>query len=420
MTRSSPVGQSRPDGAVLGEAAAGFDLFNLPAGYIEDPWPWFRALRDHDPVHRNSDGTVLLTRYDDVRAVWRDPTASVDKSEMFLRRFGEGPLYEHHTTGMLFRDPPDHDRLRALVSPIFSAAAMQRMSGLVADLVDTLLDRARQAGEFDVVADFAARIPIQVITRLVGLPPADGELLRSLGQRVLFPLNPDVTAERIRSGHAAVAEFTAYLAGHLRRVRTQGVHGEPANVLEALVASEAASGKVSEAEIVHTCLLMLNGGHETTTNLISLGTLALMEHPAAAAELAGRHDELARTGVEEITRYVTPLQLQGRRTTRPVELPSGQTLPAGTEVVLCQASANRDERRFAGPDGLDLRRKPNPHVSFGLGVHTCIGRPLARLETLVAFPRIAQLAQRLEMTDRPVFASNVRFRGLVSMPVRVN
>jgi cytochrome P450 len=396
--------------------AESFDLFNLPGDYFDAPERWLRLLRDHDPMHRNSDGTVLLTRYHDVRTVWRDRSTSVDKSEMFRAKFGEGPLLEHHTTGMLFRDPPDHDRLRVLVNSFFEPASLERLRPFITELVDRLLDDVAGAGAFDFVTDFAEKIPVSLITRILGVPPEDGRFLRPIGLRVLFPLNPRVSREAIDDGHAAVAEFKAYILEHIRRLQRRGVDGEPANVLEALVAGQAAGREVSVDEIVHMCLLMFNGGQETTTNLMSGAALALLDHPDQYAVLPRLEGPELRVAGEEILRYVTPLQLQGRRTTTEIDLPSGPLTP-GTEVILCQASANRDERAFPDPDRLDLGRRPNAHVAFGMGIHACVGNQLVRLQSSIVLPQVARRLPTLHRSGPVEFNPNARFRGLRRFPV---
>jgi cytochrome P450 len=400
------------------DVARSFDLFDLPEGYYESPYPWFRLLRDHDPVHRNSDGSVLLTRHNDVRTVWRDTSNIVDKRDQFARRFGDGALFEHHTTGMLFRDPPDHDRLRAIVNPFFSQTSIMRLRTFVEQLVDELLAEAAERRELDFVHDVAFRIPIAVICRILGLPREDGDRVHELGTRILYPLNPNVPQTAIEAGDRATEAFLAYLRGHVDRARwAPSTDGEPGDIIGALVAAERAGEEISEAEILHMCILMLNGGHETTTNLLAVSVHSLLDEPAQLEELRRHGDEIAATAVEECIRYVSPLQLQGRRTTRPVTLPSGAELPAATEVILCQASANRDERAFEDPDRLDLGRKPNAHVAFGAGIHVCIGRPLARLEAAIALPRLAQKFARIERTAEPEFNRNARFRGLATLPV---
>jgi cytochrome P450 len=397
-------------------AAARFDLFDLPAEYYDSPSPWFRLLRDHDPMHRNSDGTVLLTRYGDVREVWRDPSASVDKTDVFREKFGEGPLFEHHTTAMVFRDPPDHSRLRALANPFFAPASVNQFRPFVEALVERLLDEAAERGEFDFVADFAAQVPVAVITRILGVPPEDGEYIRGLGQRVLFPLNPAVSPESIADGHAAVAEFVAYLRDHIDGPSASPA--EPPTLIEALRAARQEDDELSEREVLHMCLLMLNGGHETTTNLIAVGTLALLDQRDQYKTLGGADSAMVSSAVEECFRFVSPLQLQNRRITKDLEIPSGR-LRRSTDVILCQASANRDERAFEQPDRLDLSRRPNAHLAFGLGMHVCIGRPLARLEAAIVFERLARRFPGLELAGEPVFKPTARFRALRTMPVRV-
>jgi len=399
-------------------AARRFDLFDVPADYIDDPYPWLRLLRDNDPIHPNADGSVLLTRYQDVRALWREPTTSVDKASLFHDRFGEGPLLTQHTTGMLFRDPPDHDRLREIVSPFFTRASIEAFRTFLEARVDQLIDEAAERGRFDMVTDFAEHIPASMITRILGVPPQDAPLLRRLGLQVLFPLNPRVQQAAIDAGHAAAGEFADYITERLSEVRRRGVDGPPGSVLEAVVAAEADGAVISSDEGVHMCLLVFNGGHETTTNLIAVGTYGLLRQRDEFARLAGLDDSTINVAVEEIIRYVSPLQLQGRRTTRDMDLPSGH-LPAGTEAVLCQASANRDERAFDEPDRLNLNRKPNAHVAFGLGVHSCLGNQLARLEARVVLPRLARRLPHLELDGTPTFNPNVRFRGLQSLPVRI-
>jgi cytochrome P450 len=416
MTMPTPMPTEE---AELAELARSFNLFDVPADYLDAPEPWMRLLREHDPMHDNADGTVLLTRYHDVRRVWRDRSASVDKTEMFRAKFGQGPLLHHHTTSMLFRDPPDHDRLRALVMPLFTPRSVARFSSFIEDLVARLLDEAAELGELDIVTDFARKVPVSLITRILGVPPEDGEMLRPLGLRVLFPLNPSVSREAIDAGNQAVVAFTEYMAERVRECRRRGIEGEPSSLVETLVAAEAAGDQVSEDEMLHICLLLFNGGHETTTNMLSLGTLALLEHPDQYALVAALSEDELPAAVDEILRYVTPLQLQGRRTTKELDLPTGPLAP-GTEVVLCQASANRDDRAFSDPDRLDLRRVPeNPQVAFGMGVHACVGNQLARLEGSIIFTRLAQRFPELEMAGRPVFNENVRFRGLQTLPVRV-
>lgn len=402
----------------VGEAVNGFDLFNLPDAYYRDPVPFYKALRDQEPLRWNSDGSVLLSRYDDIRTIWRDLTGKVNRADAYAKKFGPGPLLEHHTSTMLFRDPPDHDRLRDIVNPFFTQSSIERLRVGVREIVAVLLDEIQDKEEIEFVSEFSSRIPIQVICDIFGVPRSDGPIIRDLGAQVLLPLNPSVSPEVIAAGHEATRKFKDYLLVHINEWRRRPVEDVPSNIISALVAAEK-RGKppISEDEMAHMCILVLNGGHETTTNLIGLSTLALMKHPEELALMASDPAAVG-PGIEECLRYSTPLQLQGRRTTREVQVPSG-TIPPETEVIIAQVSANRDERVFPEPDVFRLKRAPNAHLAFGAGIHVCLGRPLARLEASEALPALARRFPKIQLAVDPVFNRNARFRGIQQMRVRL-
>lgn len=405
---------------VVGRASnrSGFDLFNLPDAYYRDPVPFYKTLRDDEPMHWNSDGSVLLSRYEDIKAVWRDLTGKVNREEVYANKFGPGPLLEHHTSTMLFRDPPDHDRLRDIVNPFFTHASMERLRVGVREIIAELLDEVQEKREIDFISEFSSRIPIQVICDIFGVPRSDGPLIRDLGAQVLLPLNPAVSPEVIAAGHEATQKFKDYLLVHINRWRERPVEEVPSSIISALVAAEKRGAPpISEDEMAHMCILVLNGGHETTTNLIGLSTLALTMHPDQLALMA-TDPSVVGPGVEECLRYATPLQLQGRRTTREVQVPSGM-IPPDTEVIIAQVSANRDERVFQDPDTFRLMRQPNPHLAFGAGIHVCLGRPLARMEAAEALPALARHFPNMQLVAEPVFNRNARFRGIQSMRVRL-
>ncbi|MCK9917455.1 cytochrome P450 [Microbacteriaceae bacterium K1510] len=400
--------------------ARDFNLFAVPEEYYDNPAPYFRLLRDHDPVHTNADGSLLLTQFHDVRQVWRDLSGRVDKTDSYRAKFGEGLLLEHHTSTMLFRDPPDHDRLRAIVNPFFSQASIASLKGFVEEKVAQLLDEVAKKREIDFVADFAFQLPVAVICRILGVPQSDAGLIQEMGRKILFPLNPKVDADVIAAGHKATADFKAYLLDFVRAARTKSNLDPRADIISALVVAERSGAQISENEILHMCIVILNGGHETTTNLISQSVNALLNDAAALAEVRDEKVDIS-AAIEELIRFITPLQLQGRRTTQPVVLESGNgEIPPNTEVILCQASANRDDRVFSDPDRLNLSRKPNSHVAFGGGIHVCIGRPLARLEASIAVPAFVRRFAAIERTGPANFNRNVRFRGLQAMPLRVD
>lgn len=404
---------------VLSGRARGFNLFDPPEDYFDDPGPYFRLLRDGDPLHAQEDGSVLLTRYDDVRQVWRDLSGLVYKGDQFRQRFGEGPLLEHHTSTMLFRDNPDHDRLRNIVNPFFAQTSIQQLSRFTQDVVDQEIEKVKRMGEFDFVRDFAFRIPVTLICKIIGVPVEDADYIQAVGRKVLFPLNPKVPDSAIAEGHDAVAEFKTYLLPFLQEIKSRSSIDGAENILCAMAAAQREGVEISDDEILHMCIVTLNGGHETTTNLISQSIHFLMDDPVSLKQLRDGEVPIA-TALEELIRFVTPLQLQGRRTTRDVVLDSGNgTIPAGTEVVLCQASANRDERIFDNPDRLNLARRPNNHVGFGAGIHVCLGRSLARLEASIAIPTVLRELPTLARGGDVRFQRNTRFRGLEQFPVRI-
>ncbi len=402
----------------LNATGTSFDLFNVPDDYYDNPYPYFKDLRDNDPLHWNSDGSVLVTRYEDVKTVWRDLTGVVNREKMYTEKFGEGPLLEHHTRSMLFRDPPDHDRLRDVVNPFFTPRRINGLTDTIREIVLQLLDEIEEKKEIDFVKDFASLIPIKLICDLLGVPREEGPRIRDYGAKVLLPLNPAVSQETIQAGHEGTRDFMAFLAPYVKDWQSRPVEEEPSNIISGMVAAQKRGERISDSELIHMCILVLNGGHETTTNLLGLSTLALLGHPEQSERLV-QDPSLIGLGVEECLRYATPLQLQGRRTTRQVEISTG-VIPPDTEVIIAQASANRDERVFSEPNRFILDRRPNSHLSFGAGIHVCLGRPLARLEVAVTLPLLLSRFPNMEVIGKPEFNRNARFRGISSMAIKLN
>ena len=414
MTNAPIVAPHEDDAA----RARAFDLFNLPEGYFESPYPWFKLLRDHDPLHANADGSVLLTRYEDVRTVWRDLSGVVDRREMFTKRWGQGPLLEHYTSAMLFRDPPDHDRLRRFVNPLFMPAAIDRQRPFIEKTVASLIDQIAEKRDIDFLHEYAARVPIAVICNVLGVPQSDAAMIQELGRRILVPLNAKVSKEIVEQGHEAVRVFTTYMTDFFVDARKRPEVDPQADLVSALIAGERSGGQISFSEMVNMCIMMLNGGHETTTNLIATSMHALLDDPEQM-DVLRQEPGIIDTAVEEFIRYVSPLQLQGRRTTRQIDIPAG-TIAPNVEVMFCQASANRDERVFDNPERLNLRRKIKTlHIAFGAGIHVCIGQPLARLEARIALPAVVSRFKTIERTGTARFNPNPRFRGLEKLPVRL-
>ena len=396
---------------------AGFDLRALPAAFYDDPFPTYHALRAADPVHRCPDGSVFLTRYDDVVAVYQDHQRfASDKRVEFAPKFGDTPLYEHHTTSVVFRDPPDHTRIRRLFAAAFTPRALAALEPRIETLVDDLLARAAARGGMDVVEDFAAAVPVQLIGDMLGIPGDERGPLRGWSLAILGALEPVTATDRLEAGNRAVEEFKEYLR-RLIAARRRRPGTDPGEILSALIAAEDAGDRLTEVELLHQCIFLLNAGHETTTNLIANATLTLLEHPDAAGRLRA-DPTLITTAVEEFLRYESPNQLGNRRVVADAVV-GGVTLPPDTLITLCIGAANRDPAQFPDPDRVDLGRTPNRHLAFITGIHACAGMWLARMEGRVAIGRLMARFPQLRSAGAPVRGRRARFRTLVSLPVGV-
>lgn len=396
--------------------AAGFDLTRLPAAFYDDPFPTYRALRSHAPVKRLPDGSLFLTRYADLDRIYRDTAAfTSDKRIEFAPKFGAGtPLYTHHTTSLVFNDPPLHTRVRRLISGALTPRAIARMEpGLVA-LVDGLLDRLAGRDRPDLIEDFAAAIPIEVIGNLLGVPEGEREPLRGWSLAILGALEPVPSPEQRALGDRSVEAFLAYLADLVARRRA--APGDPAeDVLTRLIQGEASGERLSEAELLHNCIFLLNAGHETTTNLIGNGLEALLRWPGERERLIA-DPELAKLAVEEVLRFESSNQLGNRTAAAATEI-GGVAVAAGTPIHLCIGAANRDPAQFPDPDRLDIARTPNRHLAFATGAHQCVGMSLARLEGRIAIARFLARFPGYRLAGEPVRGGRVRFRGFLSLPV---
>ncbi len=375
------------------ELAKDFDLEKLTPEFYVNPYPTYRALRENEPIKRLPNGALFLTRYDDLVTAYKNTKAfSSDKKKEFAPKYGASLLYEHHTTSLVFNDPPIHTRVRRLIMGALSPRAIAEMEGDLVRLVDRLLDAIAAKGSFDLIGDFAAAIPIEVIGNLLDVPHDEREPLRDWSLAILGALEPVITEAAFARGNKAVQDFLAYLEVLVERRRAKPGNPER-DVLTRLILGEADGERLTAKELLHNCIFLLNAGHETTTNLIGNGLVALSEHGSEKARLIAQ-PETIKTAVEEMLRYESSNQLGNRMTVEQIAL-GGLTLPAGTPVTLCIGAANRDPAQFPDPERFDIGRTPNRHLAFATGAHQCAGMALARLEGAIAishflarFPRL--------------------------------
>ena len=393
-----------------------FDLAHLPPGFHENPYRVYAALRTHAPRKRLPNGSRLLTRYDDCLQAYRDPAFSSDKREEFRPKYGASPLYDHHTTSLVFNDPPLHTRVRRLIAGALTPRAIAAMEpGLVAT-IDRLLDALETNPAPDLIEHFAAAIPIEIIGNLLAIPIPDRAPLRDWSLAILGALEPTLTPDQQARGNTAVADFLAYLETLVTHRRAHP--GDPAtDVLTRLIGDDNAGDCLTAPELLHNCIFLLNAGHETTTNLIGNGLVTLLAHPGERARLIA-DPTLARTAVEEILRYESSNQLGNRVTTAPTTI-GGEPLPPGTFVTIVIGAANRDPAIFPDPDRFDIARAPNRHLAFGTGIHQCAGMSLARLEGQVALTRFLARFPNYTLAGPPTRGNRVRFRGYTAIPARL-
>ena len=398
----------------------GFDPSD-PA-FIADPYPVYRRLREAQPILWNPEtGQWLISRHADINRLLRDRRLGRTYLHQATHaEFGRpeppawhDPFHELNDAGMLDREPPDHTRLRRLVLKAFTQRTVESMRERIQTLVDGLIDDFAGAGEVDLIADFIEPLPVTVIAELLGIPEADRHRLRPWSADIclMYELNPPDA-----SAHKAVQaslEFGAYLRDLLadRRARP----GE--DLISALAGVVDDGDTLTETELIATCVLLLNAGHEASVNGAGNGWWTLFQHPEALARLRAE-PELLPSAIEELLRYDTPLSLFERWVLEPVEV-EGVTIPRGGEVALLFGSANRDPAAFERADDLDLGRDPNPSLSFGAGIHYCLGAPLAKLELGIAFGTLLRRVPRLELVEAPRWKPTFVLRGLESLHVRV-
>jgi cytochrome P450 len=391
----------------------GLDPF-LPQ-YRANPYPLYHKLRELDPVHWSPVDAWVLTRHVDATAVLRDPRFSSNPSHLGGERPQVGPR-RMDTKVLLFLDAPDHTRLRSLASKAFTPAVVRRLRPRVEELVAGLLDRVKERGSMDLIADLAYPLPVAVICELLGVPEADRGSFGSWSSDASRLLDRDLDLDEatVERGTAAIVSFTEYFGGLIQQ-RKQDPRDD---LVSGLIAVEEAGERLSWEELFATIILLFLAGHETTVNLIGNGMLALLGHPEQLERLRG-DPALGPTAVEEVLRYESPVHVTARIATVDLEA-GGVQVRAGEQVIVAVAAANRDPAVFADPDRLDVGRRDNRHLSFSAGMHYCLGAALARLEGEVAFGALLREFKTIELADpEPSLRDHFVLRGLRSLPLRL-
>jgi len=388
----------------------------LDPEFLADPYPTYHRLRAEDPVHQSPLGFWVLTRYDDVSAVLRDPRFIKEPlAALVAARFG-AEVPRGVGLSMLDRDPPDHTRLRGLVSKAFTPRVVDGLRSRIQQIVDELITRVQAAGSMDVIEEFAYPIPVNVICEMLGVPLADHERFKGWSldiarglDSIWLPPDSEVPRRSAASRHAINDYFRGLIAQ--RRASPRG------DLLSALIAAEEAGDKLNEEELLATCILLLIAGHETTVNLIGNGVLALLRNPGELERLRATPG-LITNAVEELLRYDGPVQRTARVASAPATI-GGRTIAKGEMVMPFIGAADRDPSQFPDPDRLDLTRADNRHIAFGWGIHFCLGAPLARVEGQIAIDALVRRLPRLElMTDAPEYRQSLTLRGLKTLPVK--
>ena len=394
-----------------GTPIANFDLHDPELW--DDPYPLFRQIREQDPVLHHSSGTWYVTRH-------ADAVKLLKNNDLFSRVSPHGsnpltdgqwdptPLDRMMTEWMIFRDPPDHTRLRKLVDKAFTGRMILEMKPQIQEMVDYLLDKVQGAGEMDLIADLAYALPVMVICDMLGVPAEERDPFRHWSRDIAIAVDK-ITEENLQIGSRATVGMTDYFRDLVERRQKQPAE----DLISAMIAADEKGDKFSMDELLANCVFLLWAGHETTKNLIGSAVLSLLRNRDQFERLRAEPD-LIKTAVEEFLRYESPVAQVGRWTTRDTAV-GATPVPKEQWVVVLLGACNRDAELFVDPDRLDVGRRPNRHIAFGSGIHTCLGNPLARAEGQVAIDTLLRRMPNLSGdTGRPNWQPNANLRGLAS------
>jgi cytochrome P450 len=380
---------------------------------LTNPYPYYRLMREQDPVHWNGSIRVwFLTRHADVMELLRDDRFSADRTKG-ERYVAPPPEREPEARSMLVLDPPDHTRLRDLVSKAFTARMIERLRPRVESIAAELVERISASAEVDLIDEFAYPLPVVVIAEMLGIPTEDRVQFQDWSATLVRGLDPISMIDP--ETQEAVFQAGRALNQYLRGVIAERRRSPADDLITGMIAARDQGDLLSEPELVAMCNLLLVAGHETTVNLIGNGTLALLQHPEQLDRFR-RSPELAKSAVEELLRFAPPVHWTGRVAMAEIDM-DGHRIEPGNFVLAVLAAVNRDPAVFPEPDTLDLTRDPNPHLGFGRGIHFCLGAPLARLEAQVALPMLLERFPDLRLAGDPVPRPTWNLRGYAHLPV---
>jgi cytochrome P450 len=393
--------------------------------FVSDPYPLYRWLREHEPVRKDPLAPVwVLTRYDDVMEMLRDPryrkdTFAIERLPELVREQldveTDEARVEIGAVSMLFLDPPRHTRVRAAFSRAFTPASLAQLRPRIELIASKRIERVAASGQMDVIADLAYPLPVIVIAELLGFPPEDYPRIKKWSDDFAASLSLNATSAQQTQAGKSREEIREYFDEVVVQLKKKPQD----TLLSRLLESEDDSEGLNREEIFSNCVLLLSAGHETTTNLIGNGMLALLRD-RDQWELLARQPELIESAVDELLRFDSPVQWTSRVSGEGIKV-GGQTIPSGEIVLGCVGAANRDPTKFIEPDRLDIRRTDNKHLSFGTGIHFCIGAALARMEAQIAIGQLAQRFPRMELAEKKVnWLKGLTFRGVTRLPVKLN
>ncbi len=390
-----------------------FDLNNLPNGFYEDPFKYYSSLRQTEPVKFLPDNSVLISSWQDLNTIYRDTqNFKSDKKISFGEKFGNTPLFEHHTTSLVFNDPPLHSRVRKIMTGAMNPKAVALMEPGLEILVKNLLGEMNE--EANLIEEFAMKIPVEVIGNLFNIPHSLRSPLRDWSLSILGALEPTPTKQELEKGNNAVLEFKEFLK-KITDERRQNPGDPDTDVLTRMIIAEESN--LSETELLQNCIFILNAGHETTTNLIGNALWALSIYPIARKTLI-ENPAILNSAIDEFLRFLSPNQFGNRETAFEVSL-SGKKIPKNTNLHLCIGAANRDPLQFKDPEELIIDRTPNRHLAFAGGAHHCVGFSLAKMEARIAIGMFLKNFPNYNLISKPRWSRRIRFRGLTHLHARL-